>query len=262
MPDLPITLEAILSRALAKDPAARFQTMAEFREALLSTEAALSPPPAALVSEPLGVAVSQPESQASSFDHLGEVGEPRGLRPRLSRHGRLLLLGGAATLTLFVVASSVIRGHATRLLPRTAARRPATVRVNFGSNPTGAIIARNDGAVLGVTPLSVEIPYSDAPVEYRLYKEGYAAKVSSFVPNLPSPVLCPARAAPPPAPPLVAETSVAATSGGPSVAARPLADAPSPARARAARESRHRLSAERIRNLIDDGDDVMPPSTQ
>ena len=256
VPDLPITIEAILSRALAKDPAARFQTMAEFREVLLSTESALCPPPAAVVSEPLGVAVSQPESPASSFHHLGEVGEPRGLRPRWSRGG-LLLLGGAATLALFVVSSSVIRGHGTRLLARTAARRPATVRVNFGSDPTGAIIARSDGAVLGVTPLSAEIPYSDAPVEYRLYKEGYAAKVSSFVPNLPSPVFVLLERLPPPTP--VAEASGAAPSGVPSVAARPVA---SPARARAARESRQRLSAERIRYLIDDGDDIMPPSTQ
>ena len=131
------------------------------------------------------------------------------------------------------------------------------MRVNFGSDPTGAIIARSDGAVLGVTPLSAEIPYSDAPVEYRLYKEGYAAKVSSFVPNLPSPVFVLLERVPPAAP-------VAEASGLRHLACRASQPAPctSPARARAARESRQRLSAERIRNLIDDGDDIMPPSTQ
>jgi len=274
VPDLPITLEAILSRALAKDPAARFQTMAELREVLLSTESALSPPPGTVVSDARGVASSRPESPASSFHHLGEVGEARALPPASSRRGRLLFLGGTAALAVFlaflVVASSGARGHGTRLFARAAVpRRPATVRVNFGSDPTGAIIARSDGAVVGVTPLSVEIPYGDAPVEYRLYKEGYAAKVSSFVPNLPSPVFVLLERLPQPAPPPVAGTRVAETpgaapSGVPRIASRPLAGAggPSPARARAARESRQRLSAERVRYLIDDGDDIMPPSTQ
>jgi serine/threonine protein kinase len=263
VPDLPITIEAILNRALAKDPDARFQTMAEFRDVLLSTESALSPPPAAVVSEPLGLGVSPPESQASSLHHLGEVGESVSLRVPSRRHGGLLLGGTAAALAivlaLFVVGSGGGRGHANRLFARTTgAKRPATVRVNFSSDPTGAIVSRNDGAVLGVTPLSVEIPYSDAPVEYRLYKEGYATKVSSFVPNLPSPVFVllerkdrPAPGAAPAAP--TAESQPSATE--PSLA-------PAPARARPSREGRHRLSAERLRSLIDDGDDVMPPSTQ
>jgi eukaryotic-like serine/threonine-protein kinase len=263
VPDLPIIIEAILSRVLAKDPDARFQTMAELRDVLLSTESALSPPPAALASPPLGAAVSRPEAQLSSLHHLGEVGQARSLRAPARPRGGLLLVGGVAALALVAMASSGVRGHATRLLARTAApRRPATVRVNFGSDPTGAIVARTDGAVLGVTPLSVEVPYSDAPVEYRLYKEGYASKVSSFVPNLPSPVFVLLERIQRPAPGQVAASTGAAPSGVPSVADQPVAGVPAPARARASRESRHRLSAERLRNLIDDGDDIMPPSTQ
>ena len=274
VPDLPIALEAILSRALAKDPAARFQTMTEFREVLLSTESALSPPPAVsgivaasveqLARDPSGpLGAAMPDVSVSHqyvHQHVGEVGEAVDIPPRRSRVG-LFLLGGAAALAVVVMVNAGVRGQATQLFSRPAApKRPAAVRVNFSSDPAGATVSRSDGAVLGVTPLSAEIPYSDKPVDYRLAKEGYSAKVSSFVPNLPSPVFVLLerieQPAPSPAAPSVAE------GGASTAAARPLAGVPSPPPERAARESRHHLSAERLQDLVDDGDDVMPPSTQ
>jgi serine/threonine protein kinase len=272
VPGLPIALEAILSRALAKAPDARFQTMAEFREVLLSTESALCPPPAPVVERDLerdpsgpaslGVAASRPTAPVSSFQqHVGEVGEALDVRPRRGRGG-LFVLGAAAALAAVALANGGVRGQATQLLARTAApKRPATVRVNFSSDPAGASVSRSDGALLGVTPLSVEIPYSDKPVDYRLDKEGYRSKVTSLVPNLPSPVFVLLERLPPTAPAAPgAEASVAS-----SVTTAPLPAVPavlSSARARASRESRHRISAERLRDLVDDGDDVMPPSTQ
>ena len=269
VPDLPIALEAILSRALAKDPDARFQTMLEFREVLLSTESALSPPPAPALgrgpergpsgSLPLGATILAPMPPAFSFQqHVGELGEAIDLRPRSGRRG-WLFLGAVATLAAVAVVKGGVRGRATQLFARPAApARPATVRVNFSSDPAGATVSRSDGVVLGVTPLSAEIPYSDKPVDYRLQKEGYNAKVSSFVPNLPSPLfVLLERSEPPPAP------APAAPSVAPPVASRPATDLPSPARARATRESRHRFSAVQPRAFLsDDGDDVMPPSTQ
>ena len=268
VPDLPIALEAILSRALAKDPAARFQTMAEFREVLLSTESALSPPPPAVEREPSGPlhAAGFIPAPEASLDHphlpqlVGEVGEPVDRRPARSRRG-LLFLGAAAALALVAVANGGVRGQATQLFARTAApKRPATVRVNFSSDPAGATVSRSDGSVLGVTPLSAEIPYSDTPVDYRLSRDGYSSKVASFVPNLPSPVFVLLERSEQPAPPPAA--AIAASSVAPSITPRLLNAVPSPARARASRERPHRLSAERLHDLIDDGDDVMPPSTQ
>ena len=269
VPDLPIALEAILSRALAKDPDARFQTMAEFREVLLSTESALSPPPAARRlpsrSRPRpSPGQSQPRVQLFTAPGRGRRG--LGIAAHAVERSWSAPPAAATAALAGVVAlrsrNGGVRGHATQLLARTAApKRPATVRVNFSSDPTGAIVSRSDGAVLGVTPLSVEIPYSDTPVDYRLDKEGYASKVSSFVPNLPSPVFV-----------LLERIRPAGARGcrrraplrrrRPPSAARPLAGVAAPARARASRESRHRLSAERLRDLVDDGDDVMPPSTQ
>ena len=271
VPELPVVLDAILGRALAKDPDARFQTMAEFREVLLSTESALAPPPTPVGERdrerdpsgplPLGAAVSTPTPAAFSFaQHVGEVSEAVEIRPRRGRGG-LFVLGAVGALAVVALANGGVRGQATQLLARTAApKRPATVRVNFSSDPAGASVSRSDGTVLGVTPLSVEIPYSDKPVDYLLQKEGYSSKVSSFVPNLPSPVFVLLERIEPPAPPPAAPS--AAPSAASTVAARPLAGVPAPAHARASRESRQRLSAERYRDLVDDGDDVMPPSTQ
>ncbi len=264
VPELPLTLDAILSRALAKDPGARFQTMAELRADLLRAESTLSLPPTALArrdgerqpSGPVGVEISRSASQASSLHHAGELGEAVGVHPPASRRGGLLLGGTAAfavLLAVLVVATSGAPGHATRLLAGAAPpRRPATVRVNFGSDPTGAIVSASDGSVLGVTPLSVELPYSDRPVEYRVHKEGYAPKLSSFVPNLPSPVFVLLERSPQPTPPPA--DAVAA----PTVGSRH----PARARGRAAGTSRQRLSAEQSPTRIDYGDDVMPPSTQ
>jgi hypothetical protein len=267
VPDLPIALEAILSRVLAKDPDARFQTMAEFREVLLSTESALTPPPAPvsernLERDPSGplrldAATPMPAPPAFTFQqHVGEIGEAIDVRPRRSRGG-LLVLGGAAALAVLALANGGLRGQATRLFARSAApTRPANVRVNFSSDPAGATVSSSDGSLLGVTPLSVEIPYSDRPVDYRLQKEGYVSKVSSLVPNLPSPVFVLLERVLPPSPPPVTPPAA------PTLADRPLADVPSAAHTRASREGRRRLSAERLRDLVDDGDDVMPPSTQ
>jgi serine/threonine protein kinase len=284
VPDLPIALDAILSRALAKDPDARFQTMAEFRDVLLSTESTLSPPPESVAgtvagtiagtverdlerdpSGPLaaGVSTAVPDASVSHqyvHQHVGELGEAIDNRPKRNRGG-LFFLGGAAALAIVVLANAGVRGQATQLFARTAApKRPATVRVNFSSDPAGATVSRSDGAVLGVTPLSAEIPYSDKPVDYRLAKDGYSAKVSSFVPNLPSPVFVLLERIEQPAP--VPAAPRVATSAASTAAARPLSPVPTAAGARASRESHHRLSAERLRDLVDDGDDVMPPSTQ
>jgi len=81
--------------------------------------------------------------------------------------------------------------------------RPATVRVNFNSDPDGAMITSGDGKTLGLTPLSIEVPYSDSAVEYLFKKQGYETKTMYIVPNLPSPLFATMQeietaAAPPP----------------------------------------------------------------
>ena len=60
--------------------------------------------------------------------------------------------------------------------------------------------ARGDGKTLGLTPLSIEVPYSDSAVEFQFKKAGFENKTVYVVPNLPSPLFATLRKieAPPP----------------------------------------------------------------
>ena len=65
--------------------------------------------------------------------------------------------------------------------------------MNFNSDPDGAVIARGDGKTLGLTPLSIEVPYSDSAVEFVFKKSGFETKTVYVVPNLPSPLFATLR---------------------------------------------------------------------
>jgi hypothetical protein len=167
-PDVPPALEAIVSRALAKEPDQRFQTMAELRGALLAADGepkAAAPPASTIAVEPAGV----------------------DQRRRRNRGGGVLI--GLGAFAVAAVANPGLRRQATPVLAAGwASKHAAKVRVNFSSDPGGATVSRRDGSVVGVTPFSIEIPYGEAPVEYVIHKDGYLAKVSAFVPDLPLPI--------------------------------------------------------------------------
>jgi hypothetical protein len=224
-----------LSRALAKAPEHRFQSMADFREALLRPGGYASAVPAPVADDDLSgrVRAAQPVARtAMSVARIsaintarltpakltpskppastlrqgaGEIVDDTELVPKRNRGGLLLL--GVAALTGVAVASVTVRERADRFLgaavtsvnvrqranqllgATVAPPKPATVRASFSSDPQGAIVARSDGFVLGVTPLSTEVPFGDDAVEYVVHKDGYVSKVTSFVPNLPLSVL-------------------------------------------------------------------------
>jgi hypothetical protein len=67
------------------------------------------------------------------------------------------------------------------------------VRINFNSDPDGAIVIRSDGKTLGLTPLSIEVPYSDSAVDFQFRKVGFEKKTVYVVPNLPSPLFATLR---------------------------------------------------------------------
>ena len=123
--------------------------------------------------------------------------------------------------------------------------RPATVRLNFNSDPAGATVSRADGTVLGLTPLSIEAPYGDAPTEYVFSKEGHLAKTVALVPNLPSPIFAVLQAELPGDPPPSASGAVALS------AARAEAERP-----RKVRSSRRRVTA----RIAPDEDEVLAPT--
>ena len=243
VPELSPALDAVLLRALAKDPALRFQSMAELREALLDpdgyaaslpangtdddlsdrfhaagpmvrTELNLrpvtpSPPPIRLVTpSPPPVRIVTPLPESTFVTGAGEISDPRANAIPRTRYGRKLALAGAVVALVIVYKTAGYeRPLAGVLAAAKSMRQPATVRLNFGSDPDGATVIRADGVVLGMTPLSTEVPYADEPSEYTVRKPGYVSKSVSIVPNLPSPVFAVLQAMEPPAPPPVVSSN-------------------------------------------------------
>ena len=73
------------------------------------------------------------------------------------------------------------------------AATPATVRVNFNSDPDGAVVLRRDGKTLGLTPLSIEIAVQRLGGRVPVQEAGLRAKTMYVVPNLPSPLFATLR---------------------------------------------------------------------
>jgi hypothetical protein len=250
VPGLSAALDMILFRVLSKAPALRFQSMGELRQALLDPEsyASVTPFPDAnddmtgRVRAALPMARTALSARAASGssplyveglgaapstfrDSAGEVWVREDETKVKHHRGRNALLLG------LVLAGAAFVGVKYRSRARTfvaaaaAPSKPSTVRVNFSSNPDGATVVRADGTVLGVTPLSADVPYGDNAVEYVLRLDGYVPKVTSIVPNVASPIFAllerdqPALLGEPIAPASQPASAIGVASDAPSVAA-------------------------------------------
>ena len=227
-PAISASVEMILYRSLMKEREKRFQTMQDLRKALQAPEAYVAgapelelpgeltgvtrmaapmsrgdmpaaamratPPP---VDEPGVVDRITPPGPSSTFRHaVGQV-EKSLTQPDSQRKMVLGILAGiaAALVTLSVVGRlfkepdhTARLDAATRTLRETE-KTPATVRLSFTSDPAGALVSReSDGADLGLTPLSIEVAYSNSPEKFLLRKPGYEPKMLFVVPNLPVPL--------------------------------------------------------------------------
>jgi len=277
VPDLPPALDLILFRALAKDPSQRFQTMAELEQALLdpgsygSMEPTTDAPDdgSGRIRAAVPMARSEIELHAttaspaptrrmalSTFrDSAGEIEiGVDDLDPKRHRGRAVALVLGVAALVGTAAATSPVRHHAALFVAAALApRRPATVRVNFNSDPEGATVARADGTVLGVTPLSTEVPYGDTVIQYAIGKVGYRSKAASIVPNLSSPLFAVLQKVEPIVEPIVtAPPSVEAIAAPRPVARRAVA--------RSARHLSKRRLTGRVSEPATDRDGVLDPS--
>jgi eukaryotic-like serine/threonine-protein kinase len=215
VPELSPEMDLILFRALAKDRTQRFQTMAELRDALLDPNRYASAAPIVGIPDDLsGVARAASPMARSEMDIAAKLGfasgsgggvvQTGGNGPSTFRQGmgeiiedltpkkktsRVVMFAALASMTGAVVALA-LGSHEPRRAPAPVAAlpsRPVTVRVNFNSDPDGAMVT-GSGKTLGLTPLSIEVPYSDSAVEYVFRKHGFETKTMYIVPNLPSPV--------------------------------------------------------------------------
>jgi hypothetical protein len=122
--------------------------------------------------------------------------------PARGRGRAWLAAAGAAAALVALVATQVAPSSAP---PRgAAAQGPEAIRLTFGSDPAGAEVVGGDGRTLGTTPLSIDLPASDAAARYVLRKDGFAPKAVSLIPNVSSPVFVALEAAPIADPPAVA----------------------------------------------------------
>jgi tRNA A-37 threonylcarbamoyl transferase component Bud32 len=221
VPDLPETLEAVLQRALAKTPEDRFPSMLALREALTAPAGAV--PRVDLDADLSGrmraarpmarseMALQRAETprvpttfRASAVEIGGGADGGDKLVPPRNR-GRSYVLVAAAALAGAVVTAGFARGHAAALTSLAASvTRPKTVAVSLSSDPDGAVVLDSDGTPLGVTPLSIQVPRGDAPVDYAFRKPGYQDKTMSLIPSVSAALFALMRAAAPPEPPPVA----------------------------------------------------------
>jgi serine/threonine protein kinase len=203
--------EAVVMRALAKRREDRFQSMEEFRAALLDPEAfaANSPVPVATTGDgsgslppahrPTAVDAQGAHKIApmpSTFRHgVGELLDDELAVPR-SRKGLVVgvvlavAVAGAGAFFLMKKSGDDARwaGVEQRALPpapvAAVPAAPQKVKISFASDPAGATVVRKDtGEPLGKTPLEVELPLGKRSVTFVLKKDEYEPKEMPVVPE-------------------------------------------------------------------------------
>jgi serine/threonine protein kinase len=186
-PAIPERLEALVLRALVKDPAHRFQTMEQLVRALEGGTLPATGPPLPGTDQP-STPTADPglplTTLSGSPSAVGRQGARGGTRRRVS------LIVGALTLVATVyLGVSRARREPAQASPRadappapaaeataakpTAAPVPA-VAVRLTSEPAGARVVREtDGALVGVTPLETTWPSTAGVQKLRLERDGY-----------------------------------------------------------------------------------------
>jgi serine/threonine protein kinase len=241
-PAVSAAVETLLFQALSKERHDRFQSMHEFRDALLDPEGYLAGAPSVGLpaeltgvnrlaapmarrdmnfdttrdfdSNPDSAVVGRPTPGPSTFRHsVGQVlplTEPMTLAPKSARRVVYTIMGGVVLAAVAIVMAGRAKRdtrHATSAMekPVVVVKTTPAVRINFTSDPDGAMVTRaDDGSELGRTPLSLEVPYSDSSVQFVLRKPGYEDKVMFVVPNLPAPMFATLRPVGSSAPPAAA----------------------------------------------------------
>jgi serine/threonine-protein kinase len=188
-PDLPRSLEQVVSQTLQKDPAARFQSMADLRRALAEgaprTVPLERPAPAAVTISPAPAGASTPTEAA------GEVHEPTVRRRRRPRWALPAVVAGSVAVTVALVMLATEKqqleppsGEAPAEPPIAGGPPapdsvgPRMIAVNIATLPAGARVVRaRDGAVLGLTPVKLSWPGGTGAESLRLERDGYRNEI-------------------------------------------------------------------------------------
>jgi tRNA A-37 threonylcarbamoyl transferase component Bud32 len=186
--EIPLEAEAVLLKALQKDPALRFQTMTELAEAIAAVGTGAGP--VAVVTE----SIEAPSFVGRHMDFADTAAAPR--RAQL----RWLVGGGLLLATVVLLASLWPRGEppveAVPVIapapviaptpPTPPPSLPATVTIRFVVTPEARVLDRRDGTTLGRTndAIGLSLPRSDEPRELVLVAEGHEDEPVTLTPNV------------------------------------------------------------------------------
>ncbi len=177
-------LDALVARATAHDPKARFADASAFRAALTSVQARVGPCNlGAFVTEVFGADLKQQEEEIQNLVVTARKMKtlPPGSTPPVPvpRSPRWAWAASAAAVLALALSIAVVRRPAqapTPVVATTPSPSPAIpktqVMVSFASTPAGASVTRIiDGRVLGRTPLT--LPLADAETALRFELDGH-----------------------------------------------------------------------------------------
>jgi serine/threonine-protein kinase len=224
-PSVPLAVEAIVLRCLAKTPATRFQSMGDLRAALLDPQRALASAPSIVPAAASEQRTMIEPSRPGSGDRP-PVAPPAGAAPvtpglappvpasdgtmarmtaaahrRSPRRGRRAM----AVLVLAAAAGASVVVGLTSESGEGAPGAPARARIRLNTRPPGAAVSDASGRALGVTPAVVELVVDGRPVTLVFRHPDAEPLAKTFVPDSDTSLdveLAPrASAAPPGSPP-------------------------------------------------------------
>lgn len=185
--EIPIEAEAVVLKALQKDPALRFPTMAAMAEAIAAVGSGAGP--VRVVAEGL----EQPSFVGRRMEFADGAAAPR------RRPGGWI--GAGMVAVMMVVIGLVARRGEDVVAPplevvtpvQAVAQAPAlaptklspTVTIGFLVTPEARVIDRSDGQAIGRTsdPAGLLLPRSEAPRELLLVAEGFEEELLVITPN-------------------------------------------------------------------------------
>ena len=212
-PSIPESLEVVIMKALAKEPAQRFASASDMRSALRAmTGIGTFPPRTATMAGMTAPAPTPPKQPTTFRTATGEMSSmnptmaesPAALRVEKSKRG-IVIAGVAAVATIGIVGFLVTSGGkqpatavtappvapaatapavaatapapaAKPAAPREAPAAPSQILVKLASDPPGAIVTdARRGVVIGATPFEQRFDRKSTTLGLRLGKEGFAA---------------------------------------------------------------------------------------